>query len=54
LTSNRGKLGEWTANKLRTILGKRFNYQKLIIDGKNDKEELKEIKTKISEFKQRK
>ncbi len=54
LTSNRGRLGEWTANKLKTILGKRFDYQKLVIDGNNDKNELKELKTKISGFGQRK
>lgn len=54
LTSNRGRLGEWTANKLKTILGKRFDYQKLVIDGNNDKNELKELRTKISDFGQRK
>ncbi|MEO5645831.1 MAG: hypothetical protein ABIQ40_08440 [Bacteroidia bacterium] len=54
LTSNRGRLGEWTANKLKTILGKRFDYQKLVIDGNNDKTELKELKTKISDFGKRK
>lgn len=50
LKSNRGRLGEWTANKLKTIFGKRFNYQKLVIDRNNDKIELKELVTKINNF----
>jgi len=50
LTSNRGRLAEWTANKLKAIFGKRFDYQKLIIDEINDKCELKEIWNKIIYF----
>lgn len=54
LKSSRGRLSEWTASKLKTILGKRFDYSKLVIDGKNDKEELIKIKGKINDFLQRK
>lgn len=50
LTSNRGKLGEWTADKLKHILGNRFDYKKLVIDGNNDKEELQTLKSKLTSF----
>lgn len=52
LTSNRGKLGAWTATKLKTIFGNRFDYQKLVIDNNSDTNELKELSTKISDFAQ--
>lgn len=51
LSSNRGKLSEWTANKLKSILGKRFDYYKLVIDGEKDREELKEVRIRIDNFK---
>lgn len=54
LASNRGRLSEWTANKLKILLDKRFDYKKLIIDGSNDKNELKEIRTKINDFRRQK
>jgi hypothetical protein len=31
LNSNRGKIGEWTANKFKSLFGKRFDYHKLVI-----------------------
>lgn len=47
--SNRGKLGEWTANKFKKIYGKRFDYFKLVIT--NDiLTEQKTLKNKINKW----
>lgn len=54
LSSNRGKLGEWTANKLKNILGKRFDYYKLVVDDDINKSVFKEIKIRIDNFRIRK
>lgn len=50
--SNRGKLGLWTATQLKELFKYRFDYKKLILDGKNDIEELKAINNSINIFKE--
>ena len=51
LNSNRGKLGEWTANKFKNILGKRFDYYKLVITDNITAQELADLKNKIATWK---
>jgi len=50
MKSNRGRLGEWIAEKLKQLFPKRFEYSKLVIDGINDKYELELILTKLNQF----
>jgi len=51
LTSNRGKLSEWTASKLKAIYKNRFDYFKLVIVDSIDEKVLEELRMKINKFK---
>jgi hypothetical protein len=50
LVSNRGRLAEWVAAKIKATFPDRFEYHKLIIDGKNDTIELEKILKEIKKF----
>ncbi len=50
LTSNRGKLCEWTAAKIKNIHGKRFNYYKLVINDSLTQNDFTKLKILITDF----
>jgi hypothetical protein len=50
VNSNRGRMGEWIAAKIKATFPKRFDYHKLVIDGKDDRKELQDILRRINLF----
>lgn len=50
INSNRGRLAEWTANKIKLEIGKRYEYCKIILDESHIQENINSLLRSINNF----